>query len=99
MREIANTIMPGVIRMEEDAALSHPNMKLPILDMEFWIEENSILHQFYKKPMATRKVTMARSALGTSPKRSILVQEGLRRLSNFSPSLSWSKKIEPLNLL
>ena len=49
--------------------------------------------------MASRKVTMARSALGTSQKRSILVQEGLRRLSNFSPSLPWSIKLKSLNLL
>ena len=49
--------------------------------------------------MASRKVTMARSALGTSQKRSILVQEGLRRLSNYSPSLPWSKKVESLNRL
>ena len=48
--------------------------------------------------MASRKLTMARSALSTAQKRSILVKEGLRRLSNYSPSLPWSKKVESLNL-
>ena len=61
IREIANSVMPSVIIMEEDTPSAHTNGRLPILDMEFWVEDNSILHQFYKKPMATRKVTMARS--------------------------------------
>ena len=77
LKNIANSIMPGMIIMEEDTGSEHPNGKLPVLDMEFWIEKNEIYHQFYKKPMATRQVIMARSALSTSQKRSILVQEGL----------------------
>ena len=43
MKEIANTIMPGIIIMEEDTSSAHENAKLPILDMEFWVEENLIL--------------------------------------------------------
>ena len=91
--------MPNVVQMEEDSPSAHRNGRLPILDMEFWVKENIILHQFYKKPMATRKVTLARSALSSSQKRSILVQEGLRRLANYSPNLPWSEKIKSLNLL
>ena len=85
MKEIANAVMPNVVQMEEDSPSAHSNGRLPILDMEFWVEDNFILHQFYKKPMATRKVTLARSALSSAQKRSILVQEGLRRLANYTP--------------
>ena len=91
--------MPTMIVMEEDSPSAHSNRRLPVLDMEFWVEDNTIYHQFYKKPMASRKVTMARSALSTSQKRNILVQEGLRRLSNYSPNLPWSSKVLSLNLL
>ena len=48
--------------------------------------------KFYKKPMATDKVIHRRSAISDRAKRSILVQEGLRRLYNCSPSLPWSVK-------
>ena len=99
MKAIANTVMPNMIVMEEDTPSAHLNGRLPVLDMEFWMEDNIIRHQFYKKPMASRKVTMARSALSASQKRNILVQEGLRRLSNFSPDLPWSFKVKSLNLL
>ena len=99
MKDIANTVMPSMIVMEEDSPSLHTNGRLPVLDMEFWVEDNLIFHQFYKKPMATRKVTMARSALAASQKRNILVEEGSRRLSNYSPDLPWSMKVQSLNLL
>jgi hypothetical protein len=99
VREIANSIMPSVIVMEEDTPSAHRNGRLPVLDMEFWVESDLIYHQFYKKPMASRKVTLARSAFSTAQKRSILVQEGLRRLSNYSPDLPWSLKVQSLNHL
>ena len=67
--------------------------------MEFWVENRTIFHQFYKKPMSSRTLTMARSALPVSQKRSILVQEGLRRLANFSPELPWLLKVQAINLL
>jgi hypothetical protein len=57
MREMANSFMLNMIIMEEDSGSNHPNGKLPVLDVEFWIQD-----KFCKKPMATREV-MARSAM------------------------------------
>ena len=48
--------------------------------------------------MASRKVVQANSAFSTGMKRSILVEEGLRRLRNCSPELPWAKKIKFLNV-
>ena len=48
--------------------------------------------------MASRKVVQAHSAFSTGMKRSILVEEGLRRLRNCSPELLWAKKIKFLNM-
>ena len=93
---IANTIAP-MIRMKEDVSSNHHSGKLPILDLEVWISENRIYHQFYKKQMASRKVVQAHSAFSTSKKRSILVEEGQRRLKNCSPELDWEQKVVFLN--
>ena len=54
-------------------------------------------HQFFKKKMAGRKLVQARSAFSTSKKRSILLEEGIRRLRNCSPELDWSIKAYFLN--
>ena len=99
MRKVANTIMPRSVVMEEDVPSNHPNRKLPILDMEMWWQDNTLMYQHYTKPMASRAVIMARSAFPTSTKRNILVEEGMRRLRNCSPSLPWSMKAEFLNNL
>ena len=50
-----------------------------------WWEENTLLHQDFAKPMASRSVVMARSAFSTTTKRNILVEEGF--LDNLSISM------------
>ena len=96
LKAIANTISP-TIRMQEDVPSNHPSGKLPILDLEVWVERGIIMHQFYKKPMASRMVVQARSAFPTTRKKSILLEEGLRRLRNCSPGLGWKNKVYFLN--
>ena len=97
-REIANTIAP-MIQLEEDVPSGHPNGKLPILDLEVWVENGVLTHTFYKKPMASRKVIFARSAGAVSEKRSILVQEGMRRLHNCDPQQPWETKAKYISQL
>ena len=83
--------------MKEDVPSNYQSGKLPILDLEVWVQGNRIYHQFYKKPMASRMVVQAESAFSTANKRSILIEEGLRRLRNCSPELDWSEKVRFLN--
>ena len=92
LREVANTITP-MIRMKEDVPSNHQSRKLPILDLEVWVRGHTIFHQYYQKPMASRVVVQASSAFSTSKKRSILLEEGLRRLRNCSPELEWKEKV------
>ena len=96
IKTVANTISFMII-MEEECPSNHPSGKMPILDLEVWIKEGRIMHQFYKKPMASRKLVSADSAFSTSKKRSILMEEGMRRLRNCSPELSWEAKAAFLN--
>ena len=63
-RELANTIMPASIEMEEDIGENHPTNKLPMLDIQVWMEEDSrIRYSFFSKPMATEELTWERSVL------------------------------------
>ena len=94
MRKIARSII-----MEEDFPSNHLSGKLPILSMEMWWEGNMLLYQHYVKPMASRAVIMAMSAFPTSTKRNVLVEEGMRRLRNCSPSLPWYVKKQFLDTL
>ena len=68
-------------------------MIIIILDLEVWIKEGRIMQQFFKKPKASRKLVSADSAFSTSKKRSILMEEGMRRL--FSRTFLGSKSRLP----
>lgn len=81
-RRSAWVVMPRSVVMEEDYPSRHQEKKIPILDMEMWIEGNVILHQHYAKPMACRSVVMAKSVFPSSIKKNILLEEGARRLRN-----------------
>ena len=96
VRDIANSIC-GMIQMEEDTPSQHQTKRLPILDLEVWVQEGQVKHQFFRKSVSTRKMVMARSAFSNAKKRSILVAEGLRRLRNCSPEDYITSKIRYLN--
>ena len=61
---IANTIRPRSIMMEVDFPSNNTSSKLPILDMQVWVEGGQILSLFYPKPMASRALVSPRSAPG-----------------------------------
>ena len=95
LRKIANEII-SMIQMEEDVCSNYPDKRLPILDLKVWIEKiegnMNILHEFYKKPMATRSTLKATTAYPNSQVRAIMVEEVLRRLRNCHPEMSWSER-------
>ena len=98
MRTIGDSITP-MIKLEEDVPSNHEDNRLPILDLIVWVEDNRAKHVFYKKPMASRKVISSRSAAPTSEKRTILVQECLRRMKNCSIDQPWNTKAKYINQL
>ena len=93
---ITNTLMPESIRMKHDISENHSDNWLPVLDLKLQVVNNKIVTKFYKKPMATNKVIHKRSAMSTKTKRSVLIQEGLRRLYNCSPDLPVDEKAKTL---
>ena len=82
MRDVANTVHP-MIQMEIDFPSNHSDGKLPILDLKCWIgSDDQLWFQHYEKPMASRVVLPAMSALPMKQKRNIHVNECIRRLRN-----------------
>ena len=96
-KEIADNIMPKSVKMKVDAPSRHPTNKVPVLDMELWMQDNSIMFQHYSKPMATKSLIMAKSAFTTREIKNILLEEGSRRLRNCHPELPWTTKTTFLN--
>ena len=66
---------------------------------EGWIikEVPQIRFEFYSKPMASQRVMAEASAAPVSQKRTVLTQEGIRRLLNCSEELPWTQKAKHLS--
>jgi hypothetical protein len=73
-----------MIQLDEDFQSKHSNGRIPVLDLEVWVESNRIHHTFYRKPMASKEVVGTRSALDRKIKHNILIEEGMRRQRHIS---------------
>ena len=58
-------------------------------------ESNIITHEFYAKAVSPKSVIHSSSALPDNVKRTVLSQEGLRRLLNCSRELPWNVMRKP----
>ena len=95
LKDIANAVQEG-IEMEEDHPSRNANGKMPILDMEVWMENGIVLYTHYQKKVSSKKVMNAMSAQSASCKKSVHVQELLRRMLNTSPRLDWKVEVAPV---
>ena len=96
-----------MIQLEPDNMVPthHDNKKLPILDLNVWIERKygndtpseKVRHQFYRKPMANPLLIMARLAMPDKVKRTELTQPTLRIMKNTSPELAEKGKTQLLS--
>ena len=83
--------------MEEDYPSKNEDNKLAILDMKTSMDEDGyIVHQHYEKPMTSKKVISSQSAQSRGCKKSVHVQELLRRILNTSSRLAWSEYVTPV---
>ena len=84
IQELANSIDP-MIKLTVETPCNFQDGKLPVLDVKVNINEKEncrIDFEFFEKETKYPKVILADSALSFSKKRTILTQEGLRRLRN-----------------
>ena len=71
----------GSIQLETDYPDKYPDQKVPILDIKVWVtEESRIMHEFYSKPVSSKAVVDARSAMPLKNRRTVLTQNILRIL-------------------
>ena len=83
--------------MVADFPSKNTNGKMAVLDMNvFMNNEGLIMHEHYEKPMSSKKIMHAESAISASCKRSVHTQEILRRLFNSSARLDWKVDIAPV---
>ena len=100
LKEVADAIEP-MIQTTIDYPTNHEDNKMPILDLKVWTETREdggreVEFEFYRKPFASRYVMLASSAAPWQMKRTVLTQEGIRRLLRCRPSLPASRKAEIL---
>ena len=96
LKEVANSVQNG-IEMEEDLPSRNPDGKLPILDMEVWLDENNyVVYQHYEKPVASKQIMKEKSAQSSVCKRSVHVNEMMRRILDTSARLNWADHVAPV---
>ena len=89
IQQIANSVNP-MIRLTVETPCNFKDGMLPVLEIKVRINEiemNRIDFEYYEKPTKNPRVVLASSALSQSKKRTILTQEGLRRLRNTKKEL------------
>ena len=99
-QSIAASIHPS-IRITVDFPSNHPEKKVPMLDVQMWIEKIGdrilLLYEHYEKKMSAKSVIHANSAIPTSNKRTILTQEVLRIILHCSTYLPWETVCNHIN--
>ena len=70
---------------------------MPVLDIQMKMQNNKVIYKFYKKPISSKKVILANSALPSSIKRASLTEGAIRRLRYTDRSLPWSMITEILS--
>ena len=80
-----------------DCPSQHESGYMPVLDIQVKMENNKIKHKFYKKPIASKKVILANSALPGNVKRASLTEGALRRLRYTDRSLPWQEVADILS--
>ena len=76
VREVGDSVDP-MIQLTVDYPSNHPNNRVPILDLEVWIERRQegyqqVMWRFYEKPMKNKCVMMRSSSVPEQTKRSLV---------------------------
>ena len=100
IQQVSNWVNP-MIQLTVETPCNFENGMLPVLDIKariYEIEMNRLDFEYYEKPTKNPRLVLASSALSWSKKRTILTQEGLRRLRNTKKELGQEVQIKYLNL-
>ena len=80
MRELfkmGNSIHP-MIQLTGDCPSNNASGKMPMLDIQVWVEGSAVQYEHYRKPMANPLVMLKMSTMPSTIKRTTLTQEVVR---------------------
>ena len=80
-----------------DCPSQHETGFMPLLDIQVKMQQNRIIHKFYKKPISSNKVIMFDSALPAHVKKASIAEGAIRRLRYTDRSLPWPEVAEILS--
>ena len=90
-QSVSNTIC-DFLQVTIDCPSNHQSGFMPMLDVQVKMsEQNRVIYKFYKKPISSKKVILANSALPANVKRASLTEGALRRLRYTDRTLPWSE--------
>ena len=97
---LANSIHPS-IKVTIAYPSESPNRRMPVLDLEQWMDEieingqrkQQIIFSHYMKPVSNRKVIGRHSALSMKFKYNILVSDLVRIMRNISPNVEPKERV------
>ena len=93
---MGNSLSP-MIQLTGDCPSANESGKMPLLNTQVWVEENKLMHENYRKPMANPLTMLAMSAMPAKMKRTVLTQEVVRIRRNISLELPWDTTVKHLN--
>ena len=99
MREVVKmgSSLDSSIQLTGDCPSANENGKMPLLNLHVWVENNKMLYENYRKPMANDLLMLEMSAMPAGMKRTVLTQEVIRIRRNIHPGLPWETTVKHLN--
>ena len=85
-KEVADNILQ-MLEFTHDHPSEHREGWMPVLDLQVRTRGNKLEYKYYEKPCTNTYLIGERSAMAMTTKRTVLVQEGFRRLLNTMPGL------------
>ena len=95
VRDAANTVSSHII-MTSDCPSDNIGGKMPVLDIQCWIEGGEVRFEHYRKPMCSDRTLLSDSALPARVKRNTHSQEVVCMLRNCHDKVPWERKAEIL---
>ena len=94
MREVVRmgNSLSTMIQLTGDCPSANQSGKMPLLNTQVWVEENKLMHENYRKPMANPLTMLAMSAMPAKMKRTVV-----RIKRNISLELPWETTVKHLN--
>ena len=101
MREVVKmgSSLDTTIQLTGDCPSANENGKMPLLNLEVWVDNNKLMYENYRKPMSNQLLMLEMSAMPAGMKRTVLTQEVVRIRRNIHPGLPWEISLKHLDNL